>query len=171
MGDVGVTLASLILAQLIVAIAMVGVVVVTRIFRQRRSNANRRMAAAEPGPVRGDGSMGSVVRAYPSLVAVPISRFASDARGFRVEPSDPSREPLVRTPSLVSLPVDTLAGLPIRRPVMDGWSGSRKRGKGAVRRRVVRQIVSGACPACHDNEVQGRNYCRDCGRRLKAFLS
>lgn len=84
---------------------------------------------------------------------------------------DRAAERLVRTPPLVSLPVSSLAGLPISRPVLEGRLGKRKYGNREGRRRAVRPIVSGDCPACRESRARGRNYCLDCGRRLTRFLS
>ena len=80
-------------------------------------------------------------------------------------------ERLVKRPPLVTLPVTLLAGLPISRPVIEGWRGRRKRRRGVVRRRAVQRIVSSECRACGENRAQGRNYCRDCARRLTPFLA
>lgn len=133
------------------------------------NTAGFRLETSQPWRTSNANPPRSVVFPVPPVVAVPISRPGSDAIGFRVDAS--WHDALTRTPPLVSLPVVSLAGLPIRRPVREGWLGRRKRVKGAARRRVVRRIVSGECPTCQEKRAQGRNYCLDCGRRLTPFLS
>jgi hypothetical protein len=163
MGDPVVFLASLILVQLISTLGLLGLLA-ARAWMRSASAANARTAVAEAD--QRDALLGRIVSGPPH----PHSGEASDASGFRLEISHPRPERLVTTPPLVSLPVTSLAGLPISRPVLEGWLGGRKRGKGAARNRVVRKIVSGECSACRENRARGRNYCRDCGRRLSPFL-
>lgn len=105
------------------------------------------------------------------LTALPINQPGPAARAPMHQVSQALGSRLVATPPLVSLPVASLAGLPVSRPVLDGWSGGRRRGKRVALRRAVRRTISGHCPACQQNRTLGRNYCVDCTRRLTPFLA
>ncbi len=94
-----------------------------------------------------------------------------EARRFHVEPARVRLGPLVTTPPLVSLPVASLAGLPISRPVVEGRMHRRKYGNHMARRRAVRRAVSRFCSGCANSRNLGRNYCLECERRLTPFLS
>jgi hypothetical protein len=191
--DLAVVFASLVVTQLIITMGVLGVIA-ARAWIGRASDANdqatrpradRRHAGL--GPLR--SSHGRREPAIPAIEApreaprslkvpvmalarVPLSSPRSNPTKFRMQPTEAWAQHLATTPPLVSLPVTSLAGLPISRPVLEGWSGRRKRGKkSAALRRAVQQVVSARCSGCEENRALGRDYCVACMRRLTPFLT
>ena len=200
MDALGAFFASLVLVQLIMTAALLSVIAASRVWTDRPSGVNARTAFAHELRRTSSDFLDSLSRELnlpnvfghptspagqtsnangPRPLTVPVlsraglqvMQLMSDARGFRVRASDEWPERLVGIPPLVSLPVTSLAGLPISRPVLEGWSGRRKRSSRAALRRTVKRVVSARCPACQEFRALGRDYCEACARRLTPFLA
>ena len=87
--------------------------------------------------------------------------------GFPIRPSQAHPGRQNGPPRSVAFPVTSLAGLPVRRPALEGHGPkqiNRREGPGGA------PVVLAGCAKCGESRVQGRNYCRECGLRLSPFL-
>lgn len=91
---------------------------------------------------------------------------------FRVAlTKETSLVPVGPGPRRVVLPVETLAGLPVSRPALEGFMRKRRYENRVARRAAARRVAVSDCSACDDSRRQGLNYCAGCRRRLPPFLS
>ena len=143
-------------------------------------------AGESPGPQTGQrtgGLMDLVIPVAAGAIASLIVCLAALARwrptpaggrpsgaaiGFRIEPSQGHADPLGTPARSVSFPVTSLAGLPVRRPATEGHR--LKRSNRLEQRSFVRRALAATCASCQESRREGRNYCRDCDRRLSPFL-
>jgi hypothetical protein len=128
------------------------------------------LASAALGPLMVFG-LNDLRRRFRERAELKLA-LGSNATGFQVvgtSAKPPRRDGL--GPRRVSLPVATLAGLPVSRPAVEGVMRKRKYENRVAQREAVRRAAVRGCPACDQSRALGLTYCRECRLRLTPFLS